>query len=416
MKVILLLVVMMGCSFAQAQVWQATQSWNSAWQDRYAQWVARSVGPQFFKELGGEYAKLKMDCADAHYALKVYFSYQHGLEFSVNGGKITQATTRFNHLRGDKKIAEFINFLSANLGTESLAHQDTYPVGVRNVKPGDLFMYKVGTDGNFTRHTYIVKNINVDGTFDVLYSTQDRMRKGLPLNRHKSYMFTKAPLNSGVDRNHWGFRRAKLPQQAHIAQESLSQSDFSQYSLAQNLGNLGFFREVRRIHQSVKESPNMMTKRNFDTICAEVKDRVSIVTNAVRFVRSVGGRCLNYQEYDTYSTPSRDSGIMDNYRNFEMDYNSIVKSGTQNKVDATLMQNTIFVFQKAGITSAQAQSVYRACQVNTSGVGGVNLASFRQALFSQRVSFHPNDTESLRWGVDGGESRTRCQQFYGYPQ
>ncbi len=412
-KVIFFLTVLFFTLSAQAQVWVAQKSWNSAWQDRYAQWIASKVGPQFFKELGGEYAKLKMDCADAHYALKVYFSYQNGLDFAVNGGKITNATTRFNHLSGDKKIAAFINFLSSSLGTESLAHQDTYPIAVREVAPGDLFMYKVGTNGNFTRHTYIVKNINVDGTFDVLYSTQDRMHKGLPLNRHKSYMFTKAPLNGGVDKNHWGFRRAKLPSFASVAQESLNFADFSQYSLAQKLGQIGFFREVRRIHQTVTESPNMMTKRNFDTICNEVKDRVSIVTNAVKFVRGVGGRCLNYQEYDTYSTPSRDSGIRDNYRNFELDYASIVQKNQSAKVDATLFKNASVIFAKGTISGSQAQQVYKACPVKT-GAGDVNLANFKQGLFAGKISFHPNDNESLRWGLSNS-ARTRCTEFYGYP-
>lgn len=411
---VFMFVTLLMTTFAQAQVWVAQKSWNSTWENRYSQWVASKVGPQFFKELGGEYAKLKLDCADAHYALLVYFSYQNGLEFSAQGGAITHNMTRFNDLRGEKKIAAFINHLSAHLGTESLAHQDTYPVGIRDVRPGDLFMYKVGSSGNFTRHTYIVKNINVDGTFDVLYSTQDRMRKGLPLNRHKSYMFTKAPLNTGGDQNHWGFRRSKLPQFASVSQENLNLSDFSQYSLAKQLGNIGFFREVRRVHQTVTESPNMMTKRNFDTLCSEIKDRVNIVTSAVRFVQSVGGRCLNYQEFDTYSTPSRDSGIMDNYRNFELDYASIVQKNQSSKVDATLFRNASVIFAQGGISRAQMQGVYQACPIQT-GVGGINLASFRQGLFAGQVSFHPNDSEGLRWGV-ANTARTRCTAFYGYPQ
>lgn len=414
MKKLGFLLILVWSVGAQAQMWVATQRWDSSWQNRYTQWIAGSVGPNFFKELGGEYAKLKIDCADAHYALKVYFSYQHGLEFSVNGGSITNNTTQFDHLRReDQKLTAFIKYLAAHLGTESLSHKDTYPVSVRDVKPGDIFMYKVGTNGNFTRHTYIIKNINIDGTFDVMYSTQDRMRKGLPLNRHKSYMFTKAPVNGGVDRNHWGFRRAKMPQHASVAQESLGFADFSQYELARRLGNLGFFREVRKIHQSVKESPNMMAKRNFETICNEVKDRVDIVTNGVRFVKKVGGRCLNYQEYDTYSTPSRDSGIMDNYRNFELDYKSIVQNGQAGKVDPSLFQNASVIFSSNVISGSGAKQVYQACPVNT-GVGGVNLASFKQALFAKRVSFHPNDSEGLRWGLSNGQ-RTRCQEFYGYP-
>lgn len=412
-KLIFLLLMIVGVQ-TQAQVWVAEQSWSSSWQNKYAQWVASNVGPNFFKQLGGEYAKLRVDCADAHYALLAYFSFHNKLEFTVDNGNVTNMTTRFNnYTTSEQRLIALIKFMVSNLGTESLAHRDTYPVAINSLMPGDLFMYKVGTNGNFTRHTYIIKNINPDGTFDVLYSTQDRMKKGLPLNRHASYMFTKAPTNKGVDQNHWGFRRSKMPQHASIPQEQLSLSDFSQYSLARSVDNLGFFREVRRIHQSVQESPNMALKRNFNTVCSAVQDRVEIVTNGVRFVKSVGGRCLSYQEYDTYSTPSRDSGIKDNYRNFEIDFASVLQKGEQSRVDGNLLRVASVIFQKEKVSGQQATPVYQQCPINT-GLGGINLAHFKQSLFAGRVSFHPNDTEGLRWGVSN-EPRTRCEQFYGYP-
>ena len=344
-KIVFLLLFMFGAQ-AQAQIWVADKAWNQSWENKYAQWVAGNVGPNFFKELGGNYAKLRIDCADAHYALKAYFAFHNGLEFAVDGGNVTNNMTRFNNISNPEgRLIEFIKYMAGHLGTESLAHKDTYPVAINAVQPGDLFMYKIGTNGNFTRHAYIIKNINVDGTFDVIYSTQDRMRKGLPLNRRQSYMFTKAPTNRGGDANHWGFRRTKLPQHSTIAQEGLSISDFSQYALARQVDNITFFREVRRIHQSVKESPNMALKRNFDTVCSAAQDRVDIVTNAVKFVASVGGRCLAYQEYDTYSTPSRDSGIKDNFKNYEIDFVEVMNNGHANKVDATLLINSKIIFQ-----------------------------------------------------------------------
>ena len=320
----------------------------------------------------------------------------------------------------DAKLAGFIEYLALNYGTESLAHSDTYPVGLNNIKAGDLFMYKVGSDGNFTRHTYIVKNINVDGTFDVIYSTQQRAAEGRALGRYRSFIFKKAPLNTGVDKNHWGFRRYKLPQQMSTSQEKLRVSDFSQYKIARDLvnkygverGRVQFFRNLKKGHQTVSESPKRIINRNFSNLCAGVKDRVKAVKSGLAAARKIGGRCMTFREYDANSTPSRDSGLKDDIRNYLLDYANIKNAGKKRRLGRD--------FRKASDALASSRPsrsdkkhILNMCPVRTT-IGKVDLASFKTSLMANQVSFHPNDNAHRRWGVAKGRA-TRCETFYGYP-
>lgn len=405
--IVLLLVVTFS---SQADVWRSNKHWNESWQRKYANWIATSVKGSFFKDLGRPFSRLKIDCADAHYALKAYYSRMNGLHMVVERGAFSNKTSMFDRYRNsNERLYRFMLHLANNYGTESLAHNDTYPVAVNDVMPGDLFTYKVGSNGNFTRHAYIIKNVNLDGTFDVLYSTQERAAKGYPLGRQWQYMFDKAPLNSGTDRNHWGFRRQKLSNRASISQESLREADFSQYELARRYGNLGFFRRVKSINQTVKESPNSIAERNFKTVCTGVQDRVTSVNDAEAFRKRIGGRCMSFREFDTYSTPSRDTKIKNSYLNYEYDIENI----SWNSLNSYNKNSFSLTFENS-LSSREKNSLLERCNVSTP-VGKIDLSTFRQNIFAGRVSFHPNDNIYRRWGFTNG-SKTRCEEFYGYPE
>jgi hypothetical protein len=394
---------------ALSAVWESDKEWDASWQNAYSNWVATQVGPRYFKDHSSRpFRELRMDCADAHYGLMAYFARENGLHFRINRGNTTNRTDRFDHIQNaDQRLAAFIRYLGGSFGTESLVHADTYPIAVTDIQPGDLFMYKIGSEPNVTRHAYIIKNINVDGTFDVMYSTQARMAQGLPLNRRESYVFTKAPLNGGNDRNHWGFRRPKPSAVAHISQENLSISDFSQYALAQELGRRGFNQRVVELNRSISESPNRFAQRSFSGLCQSIQNRVEIVALGLRRQRELGGACMNYRDYDAHSTPSRDSSLKDEYLNY---FEGL--QGKQSELNRE--QNSLYaaVFAR-GTTSTNEHYTYARCPVDTA-IGAVFLNPFKTALFDGDVSFHPNDTIEWRWGRGRG-SRTRCTEYYGYP-
>ena len=422
MKFALITTILFIAHTSFSAVWETKPGakWTDSWEAEYVSWIANDVEGDFFKKLGKPYSNIPLDCADAHYALRAYFAMTHGLPFAANGGAITRQTSKFDSISNSKKrMAKFIRFLRDNYWTETLAFNDTFPPALDDLLPGDLFMYKVSSGGKFTRHTYIVKNINPDGTFDILYSTQANALAGGPLFRKTSYMFKKAPKNSGKDSGHWGFRRMKRPQHISLDQEAVPGFSNAQYSLAKSMSSHKFFSLVKKTNQTISESPNMITQRNFSNICTAVKDRVDTVAKAVKYQKAISGKCMNFSEYDTHSTPSRDSGLMDDYRTYEFDYQTIIDDGEEGKVSKNLRDLTELIFSWP-LSSGEQEFVLESCPVefgkSSSGKKLLtDLATFRAALFGGTVSYHPNDNLYRRWGVSKG-SKTTCTEYYGYPE
>lgn len=406
-------------SVSYAQVWQhdTRKEWNEAAQIKYSNWVSSRLGTDFFNSLGRPYSQLRLDCADAHYALLAYFARQEGLPFAIDRGNLTNLSTRFNATSNpDQRFVEFVRHIASHHGTENLVHNDTYPISFRSLRPGDLFMYKIGSGSNVTRHTYILKNINPDGTFDVVYSTQADAKAGRPLRRKESYMFNHAPTNRGNDANKWGFRRPKPAQWAAVAQEQIPGADFSQYDLARQYRNdhLGFFRIVKQANQSSTESPQRLISRNLNTICESLNERIDSVNQAQNFLAQTNNQCMDFQNYDAYSTPSRDSGLADQFLTLAYDYNDIADQGRTNRIGNDW--NSIAVASLTNRRSnSQDQTLTQFCRVSFSNAanGYTNIGRFFDALFDAEVSYHPNDNIYRRWGYNEGR-KTSCQEFYGY--
>lgn len=402
---------------SQAAVWvhEEGREWDAQTQRDYAHWVATQVGPDFFKQLGSPYSALKLDCADAHYALLAYYSRMHRLPFIVNNGNTTNLTTQFDgYSNSDKRFTEFVKYLRQSFGTESLVHRDSFPPALSNLMPGDLFMYKVGSGGNYTRHTYIIKNINPDGTFDVLYSTQANAAAGGALKRKTSFMFQKAPVNSGQDKNRWGFRRLKPFQYAGYDHADIPGADFEQYRLAKSLSSLEFFRYVKKTNQTIEESPQMLLSRHFENMCTTLNERVEIVQKAITHQKKIGYACMNFQDYDTHSTPSRDSGIILDYNRYYADYGELAESNKLSQVKPLLAANTFTVFN-SNRTEQERVQLENSCPVQFVSNRVMDMGSFQDALFKGDVSYHPNDNINWRWGIADGP-RTRCEEYYGYPE
>ncbi|MEM7646562.1 MAG: hypothetical protein AAF203_06620, partial [Pseudomonadota bacterium] len=343
-RVLLALFVLFAVQFqTKAAVWQHDTSleWDETWQERYSQWVETSVKAGFFKKMGSPFADVKMDCADAYYALQAYFAREHKLPFSVEHGKVTNLMTRFDGFSNpDVRLAKFMNYLRGHYGTEALVHKDTFPPALKEVAPGDIFMWKIGKAGNFTRHTYIIQSINDDGTFDVIYSTQANAAKNGPLKVKKGYMFKKRPKHRGGDRNRWGFRRMKPAQYADWDQESVPGANFEQYDLAEKLSTTDFFFHIRKLFQTVSQTPQQMVQKAFTSLCSALQGRIEIVNNAQEELKATGGACMNFAKYDAHSTPSRDSGLMQDYTNFEYILEQLESAGEIDEVSEPLLSNS----------------------------------------------------------------------------
>lgn len=412
-KIFLLLLI--SITVTKAAVWQAKPGlhWDPYWEDKYQQWIQKEVEGDFFKKLGGPYYDLPLDCADAAYALRIYFSFKHQLPWKASSsqwrsfkGELSNEMTRFNSVQsGDERVAALINFILDQVGTHSLAEIDSYSVALDNIKPGDLFLYRYCKNNSCTRHAYIIKDINADGTFDVLFGTQNRAKKKWLLGRKKKEYLQHKP-----DVKDWGFKRFKFDRDIGTPSGRILENNYEQYEIAKRLTEDQFFDYVNASVRVIIETPTKKITRLANSICYALQSRKVVVEDAVKYMAEEGAQCMNEATFDIYSTPSRDTGIYKQYRKLETYINNL---GPDKKVNAWMLDLAQGIFTpRRSQTNEKRQNQF--CNITISDgrmSRSVNLASFYQQLIRREVSYHPNDNLFWRWGVPVGQ-RTQCHTWY----
>ncbi len=419
---------------AWAVVWQHDPglSWNSEWQKKYSAWVQHEVGGDFFQKLGGMYKEVPLDCADAAYALHIYFSYKHRLPWRSRAGPQKDLTEPldntmkvFDHIADEhERVAHLIDYTRKRVYTRTLAYLDTYPVAIQDISPGDIFMFRYGRAKNAAKHVYIVKQVNIDGTLDVLYSTQNRARKLKPLVRIPSKMFQHKP------RRPWGFKRFKPYQQIKISQSKIPGASLGQYYLASIYNERQFFNTIEEALRLQPLKPQKQLERLYKGLCTELLSRHVVVQDAIKVVKAkpAGEKCLNYREFDALSTPSRDRGIRKQFTFlFEemLRYQKQWRQQTANRgpgqytADEKALKKKLDFIESIFLHSrswAQSDYLSRRCAINFRDDFKkryhVHVGHFYDHLFLGKVSWHPNDNIARRWGFRRG-LKTTCPAFYG---
>ena len=301
---------------------------------------------------------------------------------------------------------DVVTDIGDSVGTENLAHFDTYPIAIKSIIPGSLFMYKIPANfGNFIRHTYNIKGINPVGTFDVIYSTQANKAKGLPLIRRKEIEFDHMPNDP------FGFRKFRWPE--HLGAElsaipkELGPSN-EQFTLAKSLGQAGFFKYVTKTLSSSNETPNARLTRSFKSVCAEAQARIDYVNQGLNHLKEIQNKCMNYEEFDTYSTPARDQSLKVLFNKFEEAYNDISAKGEIQNTPAQLRDFTEIIFKNRTENNSELTT---ACPINYRTGVTINLAQLWKRISSGIVSSHPNDRVEARWG-ETNKDTTQCKRWY----
>jgi hypothetical protein len=310
------------------------------------------------------------------------------------------------------RVAELIAFSLDRLGTESLANLDTYPISLFDVKPGDVYMYKYGSDGSFTRHAYIIKDVNSDGTFDVLYGTQLRAKKLWPLGRvGAEYLQHKPELKE------WGFKRYKSNLDVETKASSIPVANYEQYEVAKRVDESQFFDYVNTVLRVFEETPSKKVSRLLNGLCRSLSAREIVVKDSLEWQEENPRKCMKEGDYDAYSTPSRDLGIKKKYEQLNKYFQKVQQEGRDEKISSRLktMVNAIFDSNRR----VDTDSANRFCKLSVGsaqlGYHTVNLVNFYAGLKKREVSFHPNDNVLRRWGVPA-QRKTRCREFYGYKE
>jgi hypothetical protein len=249
----LMLFLPMCLSEAQAAVWNSTQTWNSYWESEYQSWVEDRLRTDVFTSYEGVLGRLHTDCADALYAIRIQFAYEHSLPFVITAPDILKAqikifsseTSMFDSVKDEKKrVRAFIRFVLEECGTDDLFN-DTFPVKMKEINAGIVYVVEWSFLGKTNRHSYILKGFNADN--ELLYYASDAPKKIRELQvdtKYPRFSYGSSP---------FGFRRWKHPAHLLIPEKNIPQEEGysdEQYVLLRKVGKKQILKEIRKIIQN----------------------------------------------------------------------------------------------------------------------------------------------------------------------
>lgn len=417
MKTLLILV----CFFclqsrAWSDVWVDTQPWNDEWETKFSEWVkSKEVTKEMFVSKSSRYRGVVADCADVAYAFRAIFAYKNNLKFSAKNPMATATSTvkvlsnrmtRFDTITNpDRRLVAFLNYLGEILGSETLSANDSYPLKIDQIRPSDVFLYKVKKKNAFIRHNYNIKNIDPRGNFEVIYSTQ-AIRDARTAMIQRVVGLYHAPVAYK-----WGFRRYDYGVSADQSNSLKSRSAMSheQYAMATKLGERGFFANVKAQLRQEIESPDAMMMGQLKEYCDQVKERIDVVNKGIAHRKALGGKCMEYADFDAHSTPSRDGRLKDIVSNLGQDYAELTQV-QKGQLSGSTLEMMEALYSKSPSTSALA-SLAAFCPISYRADVQLNLRVLRLRISKGLLSSHPNDTTEIRWG-EKTNGKTACKTFY----
>ncbi|MBC7540416.1 MAG: hypothetical protein H7281_16450 [Bacteriovorax sp.] len=400
----------------EAAVWNDNQTWSLHYEEEFSKWMSSgNVHEYMFVDPNGPYYGINADCADSAYALRAIFSFEHKLPFVIHEptSKIFLFETINNRQNkwdnaGDEKgrLIAMINEIGTSTGTEDLSFYDTYPVSIKGITAGAIFMTQTALEsGHLVRHTYNIKKINPTGSFDVLYSSENIEKNNTPMIRRKDIDFDILPVSP------YGFRKFRWPDQLgkDINKFPLElKASNEQYDLAAKLGKDGFFNLVKKTISTVEETGEEKIRRAFNTVCLESKERIIVVNQAQQRLKEIGNTCMDYKDFDIYSTPSRDISLRESFFSFERIYFELKKMRKLKSLSSEMLKFAEIIFQNK-INSDQ--DLLKACPINYSEGKVVDLAALWERIYFEKITSHPNDIINVRWG-EVLSPRTKCKIWY----
>lgn len=388
-------------SVSQAKVWTADQTWNEAWEQKYSSWIQNEFNEDVFMQ--GSYAGISTDCADAVYAARIIFSAQNRLPFLI-GESISNETSRFDKSATQiDRVRAFINYVGQATNTRTLPN-DTYPVAINRegLRPGVIWLRSSIASENFlvrlfsgpsapTGHTEVVKEVSPSGIIYLMGSTVPSKVRNLVTVTSLVYV----PANENL-----GFRRWIWPQNRNKPKVEMDQYSTEQYSMgAQQQSNFGdndagmatsgtgvknvqnFTKEIQaRLAVREETKPEYLGRMAKD-LCSMFHLRNEVISDALKYKEKVG-RCFNADEYENFSTPSRDKRIKDWLKQMLSTSGAGPFSSAQTRIEK--LSTYFATCPDLSLSSMQPISIQAA------------LEQFAQNKFSS----DPNVSEAARWGLE----------------
>lgn len=363
-------------SAAYKGVWKTQNSWSEDYEKLYSNWVRGTFNEDFFTT--GKYKGIKTDCADAAYTARLIFAYENKLPFAIRDNSdsrriITNEKTKWAGNSNRTKLISFINWISTNVASSKSISNDTYPIKINRhyVTPGTVFAMR-WTNSNSTSigHVLMIKKVFRTGRVALLSSTVPRKVRSLTT----TYSFQLEPSSQAV-----GIRKWKQPK--HYS--GYKMDGYSMEQFQDDFAKHTWQSTVKARLRLRKESKKEAIKFEVKTLCNLVHARVPIVLEGVEKKNQLN-RCMNRQEYDDYSTPSRDQKIKDAYKAVR-DLMSWPKNRRTKKA--------LKACPNIEYTPGQTMSLY----------------AFIKRVKGNKVSYDPNVSLEARWGLTQEESG--CPQY-----
>lgn len=252
MNVLSLFIVLffsMNSSYVRADVWHATETWNSYWENDYQEWVSKNLKTNVFTGDEGLLAGISTDCADALYDVRIQYAYEHSLPFVINAPDILQSkmklfgnsTSMFDSITNQRsRVRAFINYINDEEGTSTIFN-DTFPVAIKEINSGIVYLVEWYLFGKQEKHSYIIKGFDAD--HELLYYASDAPKKVRKLQidtKYPRFSYASAP---------FGFRRWKHPEHLLIPEKDIPPEDgysTEQYKLLAKVGKKQILKEIRR--------------------------------------------------------------------------------------------------------------------------------------------------------------------------
>ncbi len=383
-----------------ADVWESSSKWTVEDEVKYQNWIENDgFNRRIFSDKNSPYYGVPTDCADVIYAARIIFSFENKLSFKIINPKrtgifssryISNKGNYFNKLENEiDRVKAFISKVAVHSGTGNLALSDTYPVAIKDIKSGDIYV----TKHNGIRHAYLIKKIYKSGIFDFYYSTLPRvvreikLHRGLPL-----FTFSAAP---------WGFRRFKKSQDAGKEIEEIEGSSLGQYELLEKVGSKNILAYISKMLRVEDESIEGRVMRLVDNICRSMEDRVDAVDRGQLYVDTIAGRCVNPSEYHLYSTPGLDKRISKQIVTLKKFWTGLVQHNYSVDLESTVIE--------ALTNLIEGQEDSRSDLCGSESISPLDPINFYFLYKDNKISPHPNDSFEARWGMN--QITSNCKRY-----
>lgn len=419
-KGLALIAVLGGLHSAQAAVWKDQNQWDASWEEKYSNWVQTSFSEDIFTN--GKYKGIATDCADAVYAGRAIFSFENKLPFVIidpTGGelKVSNSMSRFDGTKDEiSRLKNFINYISDLVSTKSLPN-DSYPVSItrNNVRAGTIWSRPRITSSNFFSrlfggtvkedpgHAEVVKNVDETGAIYLIGSTVPQDVRKLITTSSLVFMpvETSTGLRNWMQPDFYNRKSESLPgfsleqftsvglQASNNNFQHGGESGYNNNSTTRNISTWTSDVQTRLALRA--ENRDEAIRRQATNVCTLATARIALVRKADKYRSELNGTCMNAEDYDSYSTPSRDKRIAET-------------------LDAMASASGVFGFtlsQKVG----KLKNFLNECpELEIAEGKKVSLADFSMSIISNAASSNPNDSLEVRWGLST-DNKSSCPTY-----